>query len=187
MTHMQDTRHLLVTTILKEHDGLTALSTYVSNWYDYKNPLHYGLMLEARGKWFRPHEPLSFAVFKRWAKANFIMLPDIPRLNLAAEKQALLSAFLRDWDQEKSTLQQHAIEWQQLDDPVRKELISAAMGRRFRDAPIPLVTFQKWMRQLKMYLPASRRTKNPSRSTLHRWKNAGKRTKNSTLPAEVGL
>ena len=128
MTRMQDTRHHLVQLILKEHDGVTALPTHVYNWYDCKNSLHYGLMLEARGKWFRPYEPLSFAVFKRWAKANYIQLPDNPRLHLAAEKQALLKALLRDWNQEKSTLQEHVCEWQKFDDPVRKQLISSAMG-----------------------------------------------------------
>ena len=162
-------RELLVKVILADWDGISSFPVHVHNWYDPQDPYRYGLMMEARGNWFRPSEPLPYRVLKRWANELNIELPKVPKLYRAGEKRALLAILLRDWDRHKP-LADHVRDWQDLSDPLKYQLIQQALGQRFRVAPIPLTTIQQWIRQLGIQVPRSKRTQTPSRRTLIRWK-----------------
>lgn len=166
---LKTAKTVLIQQILADWDGTTTLAIHVHDWFDSTDPFKYGLVSEARGQWFRPDQPITYRIFARWANDLNIELPSSPVIHRAAEKRTLLSILLRDWDQRKP-LADHVRDWQDLADPLKYQLVSAAMGQRFKVAPIPLTTIQQWIRQFKIEVPVSRRTTTPSRRTLMRWK-----------------
>lgn len=168
--HLSDARRALITAILADWDGETSFQIHTQNWQDVNNSLKQPLILEAMGRRYKV-EPVPFRTIKLWAKRLGLELPR-STLYRGPEKAILIRNLLQDWDR-LTPLSTHAEEWQNLNEhPERYALILEALGNRFdpQNLPIPLATLQRWMRQLKIKVPRSRRTQNPCQRTLQRWK-----------------